>query len=202
MYKGKPVLIEGFQVTADGNMFVVYMGKGDNSWSSDKWDANVFVEPTLVNGFYNLHYPYKPRLHNAYVYHRTPRRQYRRGLCNDNSQLDSILTHVRSCLGIWLDGAANIEDFGVIENLLAARYPATIEEAVEITKSSGSVAICPEFALTLHVSKPEGILLLNRNNHYIGEVIGTEFKIHFTTMLQEVQDTVYRRRMNVQVSSA
>ena len=202
LYKGEPVLIEGFQSDEEAELYVVFMPEKATRFMTEKWVSGMFTEPQIVNGYYNTGDTNSKKTPLGYVYNRLPRRQYRRGLCQDNSELSSVCYKIYTLFGLYRPEDSYIEDFKVIRKLLNPVYPGSVAEAVELVKDHGIVALCRELALCLSPSTPDDILILNRNGHFVGKLEGTIIRVHFHPMLQEVKDAVFRNNMGLAVDGA
>lgn len=203
LYKGEPTMIEGFDQDEDKVIKVTFLVHNEKKFRTELWNPENFREQLIPHGFYNLHKPIQKGIPTAYVYLRQPRRQYRRGICHDNSELLSVFGAVNGKLGVYGGGgAAYIDNFDAINNMYNPWYPTDIWHAIALTKECGSVALCPEYALTVCPATSEGILLVNRNSHFIGELESNCIKVHFKPFLQEVQDVVRRRNINATVIGA
>lgn len=199
-YKGQPALIESFQKDGD-KMMVGFMCQGDRVWKYEPWENGDFTDPILTHGFYNVRDPVV-KAPIGYVYFRRPQRQYRRGICNDNSELVSPIKTINPLMDLYgHNGALSLEDFNVVKRLFEPEFPKDFETAFEWTKSCGVVALCPEFGLMLspNTEDDSAVLVVNRNNHFIGEIKDGIFRVYFNPFLQEAQDVVRRRNLNLTV---
>ena len=186
----------------DNPITCTYMLQKSKRWEACPWDPEVFIEPRIPNQFYNTCDPDQKRP-MAHMYTRRPMRQYRRGICHDNSALYSVMVGIVQSYGIYpYRGDTNLEDFDIIKRLFRPVYPVSPGHALEQVRSCGSVALCPEFGLAAHPVNPEGVVVINRNNHFIGEIVDKNLVIHFKPFFQEATDIVRKRRLDLTVCEA
>jgi hypothetical protein len=136
-------------------------------------DTDVAVTiPTLERGLYNTS-------KGAVFVTRSPYRQYRRGICEDN-------TYVNSLISIANHSQNNIYST-VVFDVLESKWH-DLPTAFRVCAELGSAAITKQFAIQLHHNKEVGHALFY-NASYIGDITKDTITIRNKLFLQEVVDT-------------
>lgn len=117
---------------------------------------------------------------------RSPRRQYKRGICKDNV---SIYSPIRQ---YWTQ-ESHPWTHSTIVSALYPQYPDCCETAIKQLndKQVISVALNPKFMLTLSFTKNSEVFYLFYCNVVIGEFQNETFKIKHPLFKQEVLDNIH-----------
>lgn len=130
---------------------------------------------------------------------RAPRRQNKRSLCSENSTVLSPVSRLISQIkGRWPDHY-NL-GFQHVRSILANKYP-TYSEALRYCKTHVAVALSPDFAVSLSSLVGDKYLFLSQFG-FIGEADENTIWVKHKGSLQEVNDFVYRNRLQVRVIDA
>ena len=131
---------------------------------------------------------------------RSGQRQNKRSLCQDSFRLVDPITHLLNNFGLrWYDKKEF--DWRVVDGLLKPRYPTSLDEAMERCKTNWSVALSPNFSITLSPQK-EYPFLLKSLFGFIGGIRENKIIVHHKASLQEVTDLVKRNNYAVTVELA
>lgn len=116
---------------------------------------------------------------------RSPRRQYRRGICKDNTIIYSPVRH------IW-GGDSYAWSMKTIVDALYPTYPETCEEAIKKLdgRSCASIALDPRFMLSLSFTAEKDDYYLFYSNVPIGAFKNGVFTIYHKLFKQEVIDNI------------
>lgn len=197
-YNGVPALVHHFGGEGDGLHFQLAVDEHGRNIPQNyipgciepiNFDA-MFINNTVFKDAENPAIP-------AVLVQRKPRRQWKRGMCVDNTRTTCPIWPLYKSFGKNLPHWAGNLDLTLIKRLLAPKYP-TWDEAKELVKSYQAVALGPMFALTISSISATKHLLASHFG-FIGEVQGNTIIVKHSPALQEVRDWVSRSGMQVAV---
>ena len=130
---------------------------------------------------------------------RSPRRQNKRSICTDNITLFSPLYRLISQIKSRWSGHYNL-GFEHVAAILAEVFP-NYPLALEYCKKHGAVALSPDFAVGLSSLASNRFLFISPFG-FIGECDERNIYVKHPGSLQEVNDFINRKRLDLRVTDA
>lgn len=200
LYDGKPSFIHHFQPTDRGVAAgLTTLGpKGGTLESAVVIDPNkIDVIPVNTSFINNAPLSGTGGAIPAIFLSRKPKRQWRRGLCADNTQIKCPVSSLFSILGRNIPSWAGNIDGTLIRNLINASYP-TLAQACASVPEKLAVAISPMFCVCISNVSLERFLLTSTFG-FIGECTANHIWVHHQPARQEVLDFVARTQQPIVV---
>lgn len=204
LYDGKPSYIHHFQPSERGIVanLMVPNSKGVATESateiSDVINPNkidvISVSTSFIN---NAPLTNSREVIPAIFISRKPKRQWRRGLCSDNTQIKCPVGGLFAIVGRNIPLWAGHIDATLIRNLLTPSYP-TLAEACAFVSEKLAIAISPMFCVCISNVSHNKYLLMSTFG-FIGECTADHIWVHHQPARQEVQDFVVRTNQSIVV---
>jgi hypothetical protein len=198
-YAGVLGFISNFGLNADGSYHCLWKQPGGRD--TTKMSP---IDPTAIECFnFNSTFINNSTLMSAKdsavaVVHvsRHPKRQWKRGMCAENTWLRCPVVHLYKAFGKRPNWHHQLS-FDLIERLMTPTFP-TLARAIEKCNHFIGVAISPMFAVTLSNISSERYLLTSPFG-FIGEADAKHIWVWHPPAMQEVQDFVARSNQNISI---
>lgn len=135
----------------------------------------------------------------ATLFLRLPRRQWRRGLSQDNTKLKCPMSTLYATIGRSFENFDHNLSIPLLKRLEVPKYP-TLRHAVDMLFTFQAVAISPMFCLCLSNISRERCLITSIFG-FVGEATHNAIYVKHPPVLQELRDFVSRTNQSVTVEA-
>lgn len=195
-----PVLIDMFDHQEETSEIYMQYIVDDKNKRNVKYNDIKIKEIFIQNGLYNIVHPQWEQALIAWSYKRRPLKQWKRGICNDNSELANATAIIAAnYYGVPVYYVPKLVTTNTMKQLLNPEYPKTWSEALDICKLHRDVALNLEFGLMHSTILKEGLVIFNKNNHIVGEIEDNKIIVRFKPFEQEIRDMVISSGFKVEV---
>jgi len=203
-YKGQVIFCREFLAGGRADKHKIYMHYSEIDTGQGVGPVEVqhgsddFEEIELSSGLYNT--DVLSPVWQAYTFSRSPRVQWRRGLCNGNVAITSLTTILYPSFQALVGYVRLSLDGTVIRQIVNPKYY-SYEEAYKGCKSKEFMAVALSKHLGMCVSpidEGDPCLYLS-NNSFIGRAHPKEIVVKHETALQEVHDYLQRTKTSIAV---
>lgn len=199
LYDGKAVFISAFQLV--GKEILANIAENEGTKPQPQIIDPTKIEPLIFDSMFvnnsKLKEETAKKMVPATLFTRNPRRQWRRGLTDENCRLSCPLAPLYRGFGKRLYNWDGRLSFQLIRHLQKPVYP-SLQKALSDLESWQALAISPMFAVTLSSISSTRQLLASTFG-FIGEVQNDTIFVHHRPALQEVRDYVNRTRQSINV---
>lgn len=134
----------------------------------------------------------------ALLFKRRPIRQWKRGLCSENTQLTCPASLLFGRFGKQVGKQQRVLSFELINRMRDPTYPA-FNEAIDHLRNHVAVAISPLFAVCLSSISPDKYLIASKYG-FIGECAHNQIWILHPPSQQEITDYITRtKQANIKI---
>ena len=148
----------------------------------------IVVRSSLFNHFVNSE-EFGGPVCAAFSIRRRPRRQWQQGMCSNNTTITQPLVSLfpRSNLLNYLGLGGNNFPFELVESAVNPKYM-SVEEAVSALPKYYSIAVSPDFCLSLSPKKDNPNILIQSCQGFIGDLKDKTVRVFHPVSAQEVRD--------------
>jgi hypothetical protein len=202
-YDGKFVHMCNFVNDNDGRVVAQVYHDGSTKPTVETIDVSKLEAVTFDSMFVNnselVVRPNSTQSIPATLFLRLPKRQWKRGLSNDNTKIRCPMGWLYTSIGKNLDLFDNSLTYKLLKRLDQPTYP-TLKEAVKVLPAFQAVAISPMFAVCLsNISRTR--CLIASIFGFIGEATEDAIYVKHTPLLQELRDYVSRTHQPITVEA-
>lgn len=162
------------------------------------------IEPISINTMFINNVEFREVKHTqlcpVVLICRKPKRQWRRGICNDNTLVRSPINNLYQAINKPLAPWDSNLGWALLQRVLNPTYP-SLPDACKFAKHYIACAISQMFTVTLSNISEDKYLLMSTFG-IIGQCTPDRIWVHHAPALQEVRDYVTRTKQLVQVEIA
>jgi hypothetical protein len=192
--------------THEGRDVLVHVSTGDPERTVEMLIDQTKIQAIEFNAAFINNGAFSPKAKEPQVplvlVRRSPRRQWRRGLCSENVVLQNPISSLYRLFGRNMSHWQGRLGFPLLRRLLNPEYP-TIAEAVTHLETYQAIAISPMFAIMLSSLSTEKYLLTSHFG-FIGEISldGGRVWVHHEPAMQELRDFAVRTNQLIHIEHA